>query len=171
MWFPKSKLNYIMGNPPFVGARLMGKEQKADVNTIFPGWKNAGNLDYVCCWYKKASDMMQGTSVRSALVSTNSVSQGESVANLWKPLFDAGVHIDFAYRTFRWDSEAKIKAHVHCVIIGFSVAASSTPKKLFDGDRYQVANNINGYLLDGENVFCGKSKQAHLQCAGNRDRE
>lgn len=150
---PKSKLNYIMGNPPFVGARLMGKEQKADVNTIFPGWKNAGNLDYVCCWYKKASDMMQGTSVRSALVSTNSVSQGESVANLWKPLFDAGVHIDFAYRTFRWDSEAKIKAHVHCVIIGFSVAASSTPKKLFDGDRYQVANNINGYLLDGKNVF------------------
>ena len=150
---PKSKLNYIMGNPPFVGARLMGKEQKADVNTIFPGWKNAGNLDYVCCWYKKASDMMQGTSVRSALVSTNSVSQGESVANLWKPLFDDGVHIDFAYRTFRWDSEAKIKAHVHCVIIGFSVAASFTPKKLFDGDRYQVANNINGYLLDGENVF------------------
>lgn len=150
---PKSKLNYIMGNPPFVGARLMGKEQKADVNTIFPGWKNAGNLDYVCCWYKKASDMMQDTSVRSALVSTNSVSQGESVANLWKPLFDDGVHIDFAYRTFRWDSEAKIKAHVHCVIIGFSVAASSTPKKLFDGDRYQVANNINGYLLDGENVF------------------
>lgn len=150
---PKSKLNYIMGNPPFIGARLMGKEQKADVNTIFPGWKNAGNLDYVCCWYKKAADMMQGTSVRSALVSTNSVAQGESVANLWKPLFDAGVHIDFAYRTFRWDSEAKIKAHVHCVIIGFSVAASSTPKKLFDGDRYQVANNINGYLLDGENVF------------------
>ena len=97
--------------------------------------------------------MMQGTSVRSALVSTSSVSQGESVANLWKPLFDDGVHIDFAYRTFRWDSEAKIKAHVHCVIIGFSVAASSTPKKLFDGDRYQVANNINGYLLDGENVF------------------
>lgn len=150
---PKSKLNYIMGNPPFVGARLMGKEQKADVNTIFPGWKNAGNLDYVCCWYKKAADIMQGTSVRSALVSTNSVSQGESVANLWKPLFHAGVHIDFAYRTFRWDSEAKIKAHVHCVIIGFSIAASSTPKKLFDGDRYQVANNINGYLLDGENVF------------------
>lgn len=150
---PKSKLNYIMGNPPFVGARLMGKEQKADVNTIFPGWKNAGNLDYVCCWHKKAADIMQGTSVRSALVSTNSVVQGESVANLWKPLFDDGVHIDFAYRTFRWDSEAKIKAHVHCVIIGFSVAASSTPKKLFDGDRYQVANNINGYLLDGENVF------------------
>lgn len=150
---PKSKLNYIMGNPPFIGARLMGKDQKSDVNAIFPGWKNAGNLDYVCCWYKRTSDMMQGTSVRSALVSTNSVSQGESVANLWKPLFDGGVHIDFAYRTFRWDSEAKIKAHVHCVIIGFSVAENSEPKKLFDGDRYQVAENINGYLLDGENVF------------------
>lgn len=149
----KSKLNYIMGNPPFIGARLMGKDQKSDVNAIFPGWKNAGNLDYVCCWYKKAADIMQGTSVRSALVSTNSVSQGESVANLWKPLFDDGVHIDFAYRTFRWDSEAKIKAHVHCVIIGFSVAANFVPKKVFDGDRYQLAENINGYLLDSENVF------------------
>ena len=150
---PKGKLNYIMGNPPFIGARLMGKDQKSDVNAIFPGWKNAGNLDYVCCWYKKAADIMQGTSVRSALVSTNSVSQGESVANLWKPLFDDGVHIDFAYRTFRWDSEAKIKAHVHCVIIGFSVAANFVPKKVFDGDRYQLAENINGYLLDSENVF------------------
>ena len=150
---PKGKLNYIMGNPPFIGARLMGKEQKADVNTIFPGWKNVGNLDYVCCWYKKASDLMKGTAIHSALVSTNSVSQGESVANLWKPLFDGGVHIDFAYRTFRWDSEAKIKAHVHCVIIGFSVAANFVPKKVFDGDRYQLAENINGYLLDSENVF------------------
>ena len=91
---PKAKLNYIMGNPPFVGARLMGKAQKEDVNSIFPGWKNAGNLDYVCCWYKKASDLMQGAAIRAALVSTNSVSQGESVANLWKPLFAEGVHID-----------------------------------------------------------------------------
>lgn len=107
---PKSKLNYIMGNPPFIGARLMDKSQKDDVAAIFPGWKNAGNLDYVCCWYKKASDLMKGTAIHSALVSTNSVSQGESVANLWEPLFSAGVHIDFAYRTFRWDSEAKIKA-------------------------------------------------------------
>ena len=92
---PKGKLSYIMGNPPFLGARLMSKNQKADVNNIFAGWKNAGNLDYVCCWYKKCTDMMAGTAIRSALVSTNSVSQGESVANLWKPLFDTGVHIDF----------------------------------------------------------------------------
>lgn len=150
---PKGKLNYIMGNPPFVGARLMNADQKADVNLIFDGWKNAGNLDYVCCWYKKTADLMQGTAIRSALVSTNSVSQGESVANLWKPLFEAGVHIDFAHRTFRWDSEAKTKAHVHCVIIGFSTAPNSAEKVLYSGDRIQIVKNINGYLLDADNVF------------------
>ena len=150
---PKQELNYIMGNPPFVGARLMDSAQKDDVNLIFAGWKNAGNLDYVCCWYKKAADLMRGTAIRSALVSTNSVSQGESVANLWKPLFEAGVHIDFAHRTFRWDSEAKIKAHVHCVIIGFSTAPNSAPKVLYTSDRSQIVHNINGYLLDAEDVF------------------
>ena len=150
---PKNELNYIMGNPPFVGARLMDKAQKDDINHIFAGWKNAGNLDYVCCWYKKASDIMQNTAIRTALVSTNSVSQGESVANLWKPLFADGVHIDFAYRTFRWDSEAKSKAHVHCVIIGFSTAVNPAERRIYSGERYQVANNINGYLLDGDNIF------------------
>ena len=156
---PKAKLNYIMGNPPFVGARLMDAAQKSDVNLIFGGWKNAGNLDYVCCWYKKAADLMRGTEIRSALVSTNSVSQGESVANLWKPLFESGVHMDFAYRTFRWDSEAKIKAHVHCVIIGFSTAPSRKEKVLYSGDRAQVVQNINGYLLDAENVFVESRKK------------
>ena len=150
---PKGKLSYIMGNPPFLGARLMSKNQKADVNNIFAGWKNAGNLDYVCCWYKKCTDMMAGTAIRSALVSTNSVSQGESVANLWKPLFDTGVHIDFAHRTFRWDSEAKTKAHVHCVIIGFSVSPNAKARLLFTDGRYQEVSNINGYLLNAENVF------------------
>ena len=150
---PKYELNYIMGNPPFVGARMMGAEQKDDVNTIFPVWKNAGNLDYVSCWYKKAADLMAGTSIRAALVSTNSVTQGEAVANLWKPLFESGVHIDFAHRTFRWDSEAKIKAHVHCVIVGFSTAPNPAPKTLFTSERAQVVQNINGYLLDADNVF------------------
>ena len=150
---PKSELNYIMGNPPFVGARLMDKAQKDDINHIFAGWKNAGNLDYVCCWYKKAADIMQSTAIRTALVSTNSVSQGESVANLWKPLFADGVHIDFAYRTFRWDSEAKSKAHVHCVIIGFSTAVNPAERRIYSSERYQVAKNINGYLLDGDNIF------------------
>ena len=147
------RTDYIMGNPPFVGARMMGAEQKDDVNAIFPGWKNAGNLDYVSCWYKKASDLMTGTSIRAALVSTNSVTQGEAVANLWKPLFEAGVHIDFAHRTFRWDSEAKIKAHVHCVIVGFSIATSTKPKVLYSADRPQIVQNINGYLVDAENIF------------------
>lgn len=151
---PKEKLNYIMGNPPFVGARLMSKEQKDDLLSVFgTKWKNVGNLDYVSCWYKKATDFMKGTHIRTALVSTNSVSQGESVAILWKPLFEDGVYIDFAHRTFRWDSEASIKAHVHCVIIGFSAAPNNKPKIIFENDRYVKANNINGYLLDAPNVF------------------
>ena len=151
---PKDKLNYIMGNPPFVGARLMSKEQKDDVVAVFGvKWKNAGNLDYVSCWYKKAADLMKGTNIRTALVSTNSVSQGESVAILWKPLFEDGVHIDFAHRTFRWDSEASIKAHVHCVIIGFSIAPFYKAKVIYTGDRPLVVEKINGYLVNADNVF------------------
>ena len=150
---PKYQVSYIMGNPPFVGARVMSSEQKDDVKEIFQGWKNVGNMDYVCCWYKKCADFMKNTSIRAALVSTNSVSQGESVANLWKPLLENDVHIDFAYRTFQWDSEAKIKAHVHCVIIGFSIAPYNKPKKIFIDERYQIAKNINGYLLDAANVY------------------
>ena len=157
---PKDKLNYIMGNPPFVGARLMDASQKEDINAIFPGWKNAGNLDYVSCWYKKATDFMEGTTIHSALVSTNSVTQGESVANLWRPLFESGIHIDFAHRTFRWDSEAKIKAHVHCVIVGFSVAPNSVPRVIYTAERPQVVQNINGYLVDGPNVFIENRKKS-----------
>lgn len=144
-----------MGNPPFVGARLMSESQKQDVLTVFGSkWKNVGNLDYVCCWYKKATDMMlRGNASKTALVSTNSVCQGETVANLWRPLMDVGVHIDFAYRTFRWDSEATNKAHVHCVIVGFSVANSEKPKVIYDGDVHKQVNNINGYLIDADNVF------------------
>ena len=157
---PKEKLNYIMGNPPFVGARLMDKSQKDDLLSVFGSkWKNAGNLDYVSCWYKKAVDMMLGTEIRTALVSTNSVSQGETVAILWKPLFETGVHIDFAHRTFRWDSEASIKAHVHCVIIGFSVAKHNKDKIIFTSDRHQVVNNINGYLIEAPNVFIESNKK------------
>ena len=154
---PKDKLNYIMGNPPFVGARWMSPSQKSDLLTVFGDkWKNAGNLDYVACWYKKCTDFIKGTSVRAALVSTNSVSQGESVANLWKPLFADGVHIDFAHRTFRWDSEASIKAHVHCVIIGFSTAPNSKPKIIYSSERPQIVRNINGYLIDADNIFIDK---------------
>ena len=160
---PKN-LSYIIGNPPFVGARLMSSEQKDDVLSIFGSdWKNVGNLDYVTCWYKKASDMMLGTSIRTALVSTNSVSQGETVANLWKPLFENGVHFDFAYRSFIWDSEASEKAHVHCVIIGFSIAENSKERVIYDKERQIVAKNINGYLIDAENIWVeSRNKQISL---------
>lgn len=151
---PKNELTFLLGNPPFVGARLMSQEQKDDVISVFgKEWKNTGNLDYVACWYKKATDMMSGTKIRTALVSTNSVTQGETVANLWKPLFESGVHIDFAHRTFRWDSEARAKAHVHCVIVGFSTNPSTKEKVIFTGDQKTVAKNINAYLLDAEDVF------------------
>ena len=145
----------INHNPPFSGARMMKEDssQKKDIlDTFGKDWKNVGNLDYVCCWYKKASEFMKGTQIRAALVSTNSVSQGEQVANLWPPLFADGLKINFAYRTFRWDSEASLKAHVHCVIIGFS-HTDVRPKYIFNGDQKNEAKNINGYLLDGENIF------------------
>ena len=151
---PKHELNYIMGNPPFVGARIMSEAQKKDVISVFgKEWKNVGNLDYVACWYKKAAEMMIGTGIRTALVSTNSVSQGETVANLWKPLFEMGCHIDYAHRTFRWDSEAKIKAHVHCVIIGFSIEKYEKEKTIYSSDRKLHVKNINAYLVDAENIF------------------
>lgn len=157
---PKEKLSYIMGNPPFVGARLMSKEQKDDLLSVFGAkWKNAGNLDYVSCWYKKAADLMGEATIRTALVSTNSVSQGESVAVLWKPLFESGVHIDFAHRTFRWDSEASIKAHVHCVIIGFSIAPFYKSKVIYSSERPCIVNNINAYLIDAPSVFIESAKK------------
>ena len=151
---PVEKLRYIIGNPPFVGARLMSDDQKKDVISIFGAkWKNVGNMDYVCCWYKKASDLMkQNPTARTALVSTNSICQGEQVANLWKPLFDEGLQIDFAHRTFRWDSEASLKAHVHCVIVGFSYAPVRD-RYIYDGDRKINVSNINAYLVDAANIF------------------
>ena len=142
----------ITYNPPFVGARLMSANQKDDVFAIFDGVKNNGNLDYVSCWYKKSADLMRRTSIRTALVSTNSITQGEQVAILWKNLFEHGVHIDFAHRTFRWDSEASLKAHVHCVIVGFSIAANSADKRLFDNGTEKIVKNINGYLVEADDI-------------------
>lgn len=151
---PAEKLNYIIGNPPFVGARLMSEEQKQDVIDIFGAkWKNVGNLDYVSCWYKKAADLMrENNAITTALVSTNSIAQGEQVANLWGGLMSDGLQIHFAHRTFQWDSEASIKAHVHCVIIGFGY---KEPKQriIFEGERIIEAKNINAYLVDAEAVF------------------
>jgi type I restriction-modification system DNA methylase subunit len=151
---PKEKLNYIMGNPPFVGASMMSKEQKDEAVAIFGKIKLSNSIDFVGAWYYKAAMLMQNTNIQAALVSTNSITQGEQVAPLWKNLIEKyHIHIDFAYRTFRWDSEAKIKAHVHCVIIGFSSEHSNRPKIIFDGDSKKEASNINPYLLDASDVY------------------
>ncbi len=149
--------NYIMGNPPFVGARLMSAAQKDDMLTLFGNkWKNIGNMDYVSSWYYKAAQLLQyHRKTKVAFVSTNSVTQGEQVANLWKPLFnDYGTHIDFAYRTFRWDSESSLKAHVHCVVVGFSGDNNGNDRIIYDESGQKiVSKNINGYLLDAPNIF------------------
>lgn len=149
---PNGELNYIMGNPPFVGARLMNESQKEDISNIFKGTKGSGNLDYVSCWYKKATNYIDNTKIEVAFVSTNSITQGEQVAILWKDILERGVNINFAYRTFRWDSEASLKAHVHCIIIGFSFI-KRTEKYLYENDKVKKANNINPYLIDAPNVY------------------
>ncbi|MBO4779305.1 MAG: class I SAM-dependent DNA methyltransferase, partial [Selenomonadaceae bacterium] len=150
--------DYIIGNPPFVGARMKSAAQADDIRRVFDGWQNLGNLDYVTCWYKKAADLIAGTKIRCAFVSTNSVCQGDQVGALWKNLFAAGDHIDFARRTFKWLSDSYNPAHVHCVIVGFSVAPNSKPKIIFDGENFTIAKNINAYLVDGENIFVESRK-------------
>ena len=157
---PKHELDYIMGNPPFVGAQYMTKAQKTDLMDIFCNNKKAGVLDFVAGWYHKASELMQNTSVRTAFVSTNSITQGEQVAALWKQLYEQfRVHIDFAHRTFRWDSEASIKAHVHCVIVGFSVASYNGIKRIYTSERANEAHNINPYLMDAPTIFIESRKK------------
>jgi type I restriction-modification system DNA methylase subunit len=154
------QLNYIMGNPPFSGARLMSKNQKEDVKAIFKKIKRIGNIDYVACWFKKAVNFIENTKIKAAFVSTNSITQGEQVSIIWKDLLDLGVKINFAYRTFRWDSEASIKAHVHCVIIGFSMT-DEQKKKIFtttynrkeEHIEDKIVKNINAYLVDAPNIL------------------
>lgn len=162
---PKYQVSYIMGNPPFVGYSLQSKEQKKDILSIYVDekgkpYKTAGKIDYVAGWYFKAAQFMQGTTIRTAFVSTNSITQGEQVAGVWKPLYDRfGIHIDFAHRTFRWDSEANMKAHVHCVIVGFSIAPNPVKRRIYVDGRFKAANNINAYLLDAPDEFiCNRSK-------------
>ncbi len=148
-----------MGNPPFVGYSLQSKEQKEDLLAIYVDekgkpYKTAGKIDYVAGWYFKAAQLMQDTGIRTAFVSTNSITQGEQVAGVWKPLYDrVGIHIDFAHRTFRWDSEASLKAHVHCVIVGFSIAPNSEKKRIYTSERFQEVQNITAYLLDAPTIF------------------
>lgn len=153
---PKAKLNYIMGNPPFVGGMYMSEVQKAQIRALFENVKGAGELDYVCAWYKMAASYICKTQIRAAFVSTNSICQGEQVLTFWKNIIQIhNIHIDFAYTTFVWNNEAKGQAKVHCVIIGFSGAQVTTVRKqLFsDGEKYKICQNISPYLTDTQNFF------------------
>ena len=162
---PAAELNYIMGNAPFIGYSMQTAEQKKDIMDLLLDAKGkpfrlAGKIDYVSGWYYKAAQMIAGRPIRVALVSTNSITQGEQVEGLWKNLYEMfGVHIDFAYRTFRWDSEATNMAHVHCVIIGFSSYPNSKPRIIFDGNNAITARNINCYLIDADDVFIGSNNK------------
>ena len=150
---PKHELNYIMGNPPFVGHQWRTKSQAEDLEVVCHDIPKCGKLDYVCGWYNKAADYMRGTNIHAAFVSTNSISQGESVGILWKPLFEKKVQIEFAHRTFVWTSEAKDRAAVHCVIVGFTCGTSVRLKQLYESDRAKEVSHINGYLLDAPDIF------------------
>lgn len=156
---PKKELDYIMGNPPFLGYSMQDDSQKKDILSIYVDekgkpYKTAGKIDYVSAWYFKASQLIQETNIKAAFVSTNSITQGEQVASVWEPLFTRfGIHIDFAHRTFIWDSEASLKAHVHCVIVGFSSVSDSHEKKIFYWDDVKIVKNIAPYLIDAPVVF------------------
>ena len=151
---PKEKLNYLMGNPPFVGGRNMNKAQNEDMEYVFNSNKLKA-LDYVGCWYKKATDYITGTRIRCAFVSTNSICQGEQVSMLWEDLLDK-IKIDFAYQTFVWDSEASDKAHVHCVIVGFSDINMPSKKRIYSNGAVSYVDNINAYLYNGPNVIISR---------------
>jgi len=155
---PRRELAFVLGNPPFLGYSNQNPEQKDDVLSVYldakgKPFKTAGKIDYVAAWYYKAAQMMVGTQIRAAFVSTNSITQGEQVAAVWKPLYELfGIHIDFGYRTFKWSNEAKGKAAVHCVIVGFSIANKSE-RAIYDDTKKVLANNVNPYLVDAPDVF------------------
>lgn len=175
---PKQKLNYIMGNPPFVGARLMeqGSIQKKEVQDIFGNIKDVQDLDYVTCWYKLAAQYIQNTNIQACFVSTNSICQGSQVPILWNVLFnDYHIHINFAYQTFKWDSESSSQAAVHCVIVGFAGFNRNEKWLVTDGSKGKIVSNISPYLVEGEDIFvvaekeslCGMSKMSF----GNQPRD
>ena len=159
----KSKLSYIMGNPPFIGARLMdqGSVQKKEVQDTFGNIKDVQDLDYVTCWYKIAAQYIQGTGIEVCFVSTNSICQGSQVPILWNVLLnDYHIHINYGYQTFRWNSESTDQAAVHCVIVSFS-CFNRKEKELYDSDNAKhMVSNISPYLTEGEDGFVVATKNA-----------
>lgn len=163
---PVEKLSFIMGNPPFIGAATMTKVQKQEVLNVFKGTKNAGILDFVTAWYKKASEVAyKNPKIECSFVSTNSICQGEQVAPLWEELFNSGFHINFAHQTFKWRNEAKDNAGVNCVIIGFGIKERKEKtlycyESLKDEPSQHFVSNINGYLLENNrNIFVKSENQ------------
>ena len=151
--------DYIMGNPPFVGYTFQSEKQKEDLSLL--STQMGKNIDYVVGWYIKASRLIQFKQTKCAFVSTNSITQGEQVVEVWRSLFELyGIQIDFAYRTFKWDSESEQKAHVHCVIIGFSHKDSLKKEKIIfdENGEKQIAQIINPYLMDAPVVWIEKRK-------------
>ena len=154
---PKEKLTYIIGNPPFLGYKQQTKEQKADLQKIHSDSKN---IDYVAGWYYKAAEFIQGSQIQAAFVSTNSITQGEQVQAVWEPIFKKyGIHIDFAYRTFKWESESIDAAAVHVVIVAFSSRTFYKNKFIFADDKKIQAKNISPYLIDSDNIFIYKRNE------------
>ncbi len=162
---PKDELSYILGNPPFSGSKIMDQEQRGDIISVFNDMKSAGTLDYVSGWYIKAAHYIHGTKIKCAFVSTNSITQGEQVGILWNELLNTcGIKIHFAHRTFRWSNEAKGKAAVYCVIIGFANFDTES-KYLYEyenvkGDAQEIkVKNINPYLVPSEDIIVGSRQK------------
>ena len=161
---PADKLNYIIGNPPFSGARQMNADNKQDLRVALgPKWSpKGGDLDLVCGWFKKAHDLMaQAPHIKSALVATNSICQGTAVANLWRPLQQDGTEIIFGHHSFLWQSEAPQQAAVYCVIVGMvnQACPNKGAKRIFTAQGEIRATHINAYLLDGPDVFISERKK------------
>ena len=152
-----NELNYVIGNPPFVGKNYRSKEQSENQSIVFSGIKNWKSLDFVASWFYKAALFIEGTNVEVAFVSTNSITMGEQVSTLWQPILDKGIKLQFAHRTFQWHNDAKGKASVHCVIIGFS-SHDKSEKYLFEytdinGDPTLIkVDNVNPYLIDAPDI-------------------
>ena len=161
---PAKDCSYVLGNPPFIGAKFQSAEQRVEMDAVAKGLKNAGLLDYVCAWYFKAAEYARESKAPIGFVSTNSVSQGEQVGILWGELFRKGAKILFAHRTFAWQSEARGKAHVHVIIVGFGFGEAGT-KRIYDYDQdvknptVSTAKNISPYFVEGNDaVVLNRSK-------------
>ncbi|MDQ0253930.1 hypothetical protein J2S74_001303 [Evansella vedderi] len=161
----KNNLSYIIGNPPFVGTKYQSSIQKEDLQYVFKSSNKIGVLDYVSAWYLKAIKYIQHTEIRVAFVSTNSITQGEQVAVLWRYLFKYKINILFAYRTFNWKNDAKGKASVHCVIIGFKFGKFKGEKVIFFNGYQKIVKNISPYLIESENIYIEKRRKPICDCA------